>query len=56
MVEAPVRLRRRRKRHSQSFGPPQTRDLLVVDLPALGAGVVVGAAKSLPWMGFRPLA
>ena len=39
-------------RHPEPFVAPQPLDLLVVDVPALAAGVVVGAAVTPPRMGF----
>jgi hypothetical protein len=41
-------------RHSQAFLAPQPLDLLVVDVPALVAGVVVGVAESAPRMILGP--
>ena len=39
-------------RHPEPFLPPQPLDLLVVDAPALAAGIVVGPAVTPPGMGF----
>jgi hypothetical protein len=41
-------------RHSQAFLAPQPLDLLVVDVPALVAGVVVGVAEPAPRMILGP--
>lgn len=38
-------------RHPEAFFAPQPLDLLVVDLPAFTADVVVGAAEAPPGMG-----
>lgn len=37
-------------RHSQPFFAPKALDLLVIDCPAFGAGVVIGGPKSTSWM------
>jgi len=41
-------------RHSQAFLASQPLDLLVIDVPALVAGVVVGVAESAPRMILGP--
>ena len=37
-------------RHAQSFLAPKALDLLVIDCPAFGAGVVIGRSEPSPWV------
>ncbi len=54
VVEAPRRLRRRCLRHAEALVASQPLDLLVVDVPTLGAGVVIVRTKPTPRMILGP--
>jgi hypothetical protein len=55
-VLVPRRLRRRRWGHAKAFLAPEPLDPLVVDGPAVDAGVVIGGAEPAPRVILRVLA